>query len=709
MKKTIILALVLIANLTRADEGMWLPQLLKALNEPTMQKLGFKLTAEQLYSVNKSSLKDAIGHFNGGCTSELVSAEGLLLTNHHCGYDQIQYHSSIANNYLRDGFWAMNKQQELPCVGLTVTFIVRIDDVTKQALAGVTATMTEEERTKKIEENAKVIEADAAKGTRYQTKVRSFFFGNEYYMFTTETFKDVRLVGAPPESVGKFGGDTDNWMWPRHTGDFSVFRIYANEKNEPCEYNAANKPYVPKKFLKVSTSGYKKGDFTLTYGFPGRTFQYLTSYGIKQVYEVSNPNNIKAREKRLGIWTSHMRANPTVRLQYASKHASVSNYYKKFQGENKGMRILNTMKYKQDIETKFQAWADASGDVTYKNLLGEFKTTYDKFYPLQLETDLLSECALAPEVLKMANSFTAIVAMAKDEKKTDDEVKAELEKNKKRIEDFYKDYDVATDKEVFTEMLGMYLAKTTHATTLATKGVVAPATMSADVFNSTFASKEKMMQLLTAFDRKVIVALENDKAYTTTKAIVDNYNTAVKPEYVALRNKIELMNRTWVTGLRAMQPTKKFWPDANSTLRVAYGTVEPYKPYDGAMFEQITHLKGVIEKMDNTSEEFTVPDKLLDLYNKKDFGIYADATGDVPVAFIATNHTTGGNSGSPLLDKKGRLLGLNFDTGWEGAMSNYHFDASRVRNISVDIRYVMFIMDKYAGAGHLVKEMTLEK
>lgn len=707
MKKTIFIALALMANIVRADEGMWLPQLLQSLNEPTMKKLGFKLTANDLYSINKSSLKDAIGHFNGGCTSELVSAEGLLLTNHHCGYDQIQYHSTVAANYLRDGFWAMNKQQELPCVGLTVTFIVRIDDVTKQALAGVTTTMTEEERIKKIEENAKVIEADAAKGTRYQTKVRSFFFGNEFYMFTTETFKDVRLVGAPPESVGKFGGDTDNWMWPRHTGDFSVFRIYANDKNEPAEYNAANKPYVPKKFLKVSTSGYKQGDFTLTYGFPGRTFQYLTSYGIKQVYEISNPNNIKAREKRLGVWQSHMRASESVRLQYAGKHARVSNYYKKFQGENKGMRILNTMQYKQDIETKFQAWANAGSNSAYKNLLGEFKTNYDKFYPLQLETDLYNECAMAPEVLTLANSFTTLVNTAKDEKKTDAEVTAELDKIKKRIDDFYKDYDVATDKDIFNEMIGMYLAKTTFKNTLMDKGL--STTISNDVFNSIFASKEKMALALNLFDRKNAVIFENDKAYQVAKIIVDNYTTAVKPDYVALRNKIELMNRTWVTGLREMQPNKKFWPDANSTLRVAYGTVEPYKPFDGAIYEHITHLKGIIEKMDNTNEEFVVPNKIVELYNKKDFGIYADATGDVPVAFIATNHTTGGNSGSPLLDSKGRLLGLNFDTGWEGAMSNYHFDASRVRNISVDIRYVLFIMDKYAGAGHLVKEMTLEK
>ncbi len=563
---------------------------------------------------------------------------------------------------------------------------------------------------KKIDENSKKLEANAIVGNNYQANVRSFFYGNEYYLFISEVFKDVRLVGAPPESVGKFGGDTDNWMWPRHTGDFSVFRIYANEKNEAADYSPSNKPYKSKRFLKISMQGFKEKDFTLTYGFPGRTFQYLTSYGIKAVNEISNPTSIEARAKRLDTWTMHMRTDPKIRLQYAGKHARISNYYKKFQGENKGMRVLNTVEYKQKIESDFQAWADKGSNDDYKTILAKYKSVYEQINPLQLETDLYRECGIAVEAINFANGFSNLIKIAKDEKKTDNDIKTEIDKLKKRSSTFFKDYDMPTDKDIFVNLLSLYIKKSKYGNDLVANGLSdLNAAANTAYESSIFVSENKLNGVLNTFDRKNLTVFEQDPIWKYTTIVVGNYTKNVRDEYVKLQAQVDLLNRTWVSGLREMKPAKSFWPDANSTLRIAYGTIKGYKPFDGAFYNSTSYLSGIIEKMDNTNEEFYVPAKLYDLYKAKNFGMYADKTGDVPVAFIASNHTTGGNSGSPLLDKNGNLLGLNFDTAWEGTVSNYHFNDARVRNISVDIRYVLFIMDKYAGATHLVNEMTLVK
>lgn len=697
-----------------ADEGMWLPQLLKDLNEGAMQKLGCKLTAEQIYSVNHSSLKDAVVLFGGGCTGELVSDQGLLLTNHHCGFGSIQSHSTVEHNYLDNGFWAKTKSEELPTPGLTCTFVVRIDDVTKQVLNGVTNGMDEAARIKVIEANIKTLEADAVKDTWYKARIRPYFYGNEYYMVVTETFKDIRMVGAPPQSIGKFGGETDNWMWPRHTGDFSVFRIYANEKNEPADYSANNKPYKPKNFLSVSLKGYQKGDFTMTYGFPGRTFEYLTSHGIRMVTEISNPTNISIREKRLGIWMDDMKNNDKIRLQYSSKYAGLCNYYKKFQGEDKGMRLLNTIGMKETLEKQFREWAYATQQTQYGNLLTDFQTSYEQLYPMQLETDLYNECGMGIELVSFANRFNTLVTLSKDKTSTDEKIKAEVDNLKKEAARFFKNYNAPTDQKELAALLKMYsdLSKTKRSPAfdlVAKKYKNNYSEYAEEVFeHSWLANEKKVTAFLDGYKRDNYKKLEKDMGFKLMLDIVNNYKTNIGPGYNDLRDKIDLLYRQWVRGLREMQKDRKFWPDANSTLRVAYGTVEPYKPFDGAMYDYKTMLSGVIEKMDNTNPEFKVPQKLVDLYNAKDFGQYAE-NGDVPVAFIASNHTTGGNSGSPLLDAEGRLLGLNFDTAWEGTLTNYHFSEDRARNISVDIRYVLFIMDKFAGAGYLVDEMKLVK
>lgn len=722
MKKLYItgLALILsaITGVSRlmADEGMWIPLLLKQFNEGDMQKIGMKISAEDIFSVNKSSLKDAIVHFGGGCTGEIVSDQGLLLTNHHCGYGNIQYHSSVDHDYLKNGFWAKNKSEELPCPGLTVTFVIRIEDVTKGVLAGITDTTSETNRSKIINENIKKIEAEAVKGTRYDAKIKAYFYGNEFYMLVSETYKDVRLVGTPPEAIGKFGGDTDNWMWPRHTGDFSVFRVYANEKNEPAEYSASNKPYKPKRFLEISMKGVKPGDFTMTYGFPGRTFEYLTSYGIKQVVQVSNPANIKVRETKLGIWEADMKASTKVRIQYASKFAGISNYHKKWIGEDKGMKVLNTLEMKEDLESKFQSWADADPErkKKYGNLLNEFKTAYEQFYPLQKEADLYIESGMGIEIVGFSTSFLNLYMISKKEGVTQEEINKEIEKIRKNSTEFYKNYNAITDQKVLAALLKNYGEKTAPLYHAAIFGYIDKKykgdynKFAADLFKtSILVDQNRMNEFLNSYTAKKHKKLGKDMAFALMENLINNYNSQIRPSYNTLSNNINTLHRKWVAGLREMQTDRKFWPDANSTLRVAYGKVEPYKPFDGATYHYVTYLKGIMEKEDSLIEDYEVPTKLKELYKKKDYGEYADASGDVPVAFIATNHTTGGNSGSPLLNDQGQLLGLNFDTVWEGTCSNYHFDESRVRNISVDIRYVLFVMDKYAGAKYLVDEMKL--
>ncbi|MDX5483164.1 MAG: S46 family peptidase [Hymenobacteraceae bacterium] len=699
----------------RPDEGMWLPMLLKQLNESEMQKKGMKLTAEDIYSVNQSSLKDAIVSFGGFCTGEMISPEGLLLTNHHCGYGQIQQHSTVENDYLTEGFWAMTREQEKPNPGLTATFIVRMEDVTKQILAGVPANVTEEAREAIIQRNIAKVRREATAGTHYDAVIKPYFYGNEYYMYITETFKDVRLVGAPPSSIGKFGGDTDNWMWPRHTGDFSLFRVYAGPNNEPAEYSPNNKPYKPKHHLPISLNGAKEGDVTMVFGFPGRTNEYLTSQAVKEIYAVSNPAKINIRETKLNILDKDMKASDAVRIQYAAKYASIANYWKKWIGENRGIRKANAIEKKQQLEQQFARWvaADPARQQTYGNLLADFEKNYNALEGITISRDYITEAAYGVELLKFANTFVRLQEML-DTKAPQQDIDAQAERLEKSATSFYKDYNAPTDKKVFAALLSLYYRnidpqlhpaafKTVQQKYKGDFGKYAEEVYSKSAFTSEAGVKKVLADVKAG--RKD--ALKNDPAFQLASSINDYYRTNVLPTYNQVNDNLNLLYRTYVAGLREMQSDKNFYPDANSTLRVAYGIVEPYEPVDGVKYKYYTTLEGIIEKAESgAAEDYAIPARLKELYEKKDYGIYG-VNGELPVAFIASNHTTGGNSGSPVINAHGQLIGTNFDRNWEGTMSDIVYNPNQVRNIAVDARYMLFIVDKFAGAGHLVQEMTL--
>ena len=740
----LVLTILTLAPQARADEGMWLPLLLKQLNEADMQKKGLKLTAEQIYSVNQGSLKDAVVQFGGGCTGEIISAEGLLLTNHHCGYSQIQQHSSVENDYLTKGYWAMNREQELPNPGLTATFIVRMEDVTSQVLMGVPkANVQEVDREKLVQTNIQRVAQAAVQGTHYQAFIRPFYNGNEYYMFVTEVFQDIRLVGAPPSSIGKFGGDTDNWAWPRHTGDFSMFRIYAGPDNKPAAYSKDNVPFKPRHHLPISLAGVQPGDFTLVFGFPGRTNEYLTSWGVEETYSVSNPAKIKVRDAKLKILAADMAASDKVRIQYAAKYASIANYWKKWIGENRGLKKLDAVTRKQQQEVVFQQWAN-SGDearkAAYGTLLPQLQRSYAAARDYTLARDYVTEAAMGIELIAVANSLIPLAEMV-ESKVPAAELATAVQKAKAGTINFFRNYSAPTDQKVAAALLPLYASGTPAALLPAyikelnkqypgsgSWSVLPP--QSSPAFakalqqakqnrqvdwntyvdqlysKSRFTSNESAQALIDEVAKGNARALLDDPAAKLASAIISNYRTAILPTYTAATDNIALLQRTYVAGLRQQQPERTFYPDANSTLRVAYGQVQPYQPADGVQYEFYTTLDGIMEKADPTNPEFEVPARLTELYQTKNYGPYA-YKGSVPVAFIATNHTTGGNSGSPVINGRGELIGINFDRNWEGTMSDIMFDPDRVRNITLDVRYMLFVVDKFAGAKHLVNEMTL--
>ncbi|WP_242919135.1 S46 family peptidase [Pontibacter liquoris] len=707
--------LSLSSTVARPDEGMWLPMLLKQLNESEMQKKGMRLTADDIYSVNQSSLKDAIVSFGGFCTGEMISSEGLLLTNHHCGYGSVQEHSSVEHDYLTNGFWAMDKAQELPNPGLTATFIVRMEDVTKQLLAGTANAKTEAEREAIVQRNMAQVRKAATAGTHYEAVIKPYYYGNEYYMYITETFKDVRLVGAPPSSIGKFGGDTDNWMWPRHTGDFSLFRVYAGPDNAPAEYSPSNKPYKPRHHLPISLSGIKEGDFTLIFGFPGRTNEYLTSQAVKEIYEVSNPAKIKIRETKLNILDKDMKASDAIRIQYAAKYASIANYWKKWIGENRGIKKAKAIATKQQLEEQFARWiaADPARQQPYGSLLADFAKNYNALNGITISRDYYTEAANGIELLKFANTFIGLQELL-EAKAPQQDINAMADKLEKSAPAFYKDYSAPTDQKVFAALLDLYytgLDKQWHPAALDAAhdtykgdfGKYAAAVYSKSLFTSE-AGVKKALSAIRAGKKDV---LAKDPAYQLSSNITTHYRNSVLPTYNQVNENLNLLYRTYMAGLREMQKDKTFYPDANSTLRVAYGLVEPFEPVDGVQYKYYTTLEGIIEKAETgAAEDYAIPAKLKELYLKKDYGPYG-VNGQMPVAFIASNHTTGGNSGSPVINANGQLIGTNFDRNWEGTMSDIVYNPDQVRNIAVDARYMLFIVDKFAGAGHLVKEMTL--
>ncbi|MCW3101774.1 MAG: serine protease [Bacteroidetes bacterium] len=719
MKKFIILFLTVnlfSLHLLRADEGMWLPVLLKSLNESDMQSKGLKLSAEDIYSINKSSLKDAVVQFGSGCTGEIISDKGLLLTNHHCGYGQIQAHSTVENDLLTNGFWAMNQSQELPNPGLTVTFIVRMEDVTAKVLANVKNGMTDADREKAVNEAIAAITKEVTSTSRYGAFIRPFYYGNEYYMFVTETFRDIRLVGAPPSSIGKFGGDTDNWMWPRHTGDFSMFRIYANKNNEPADYSADNVPYKPKYVIPVSLKGAEENDFTMVYGFPGRTTEYLSSYAVDMIMNESDPAKVKIRETRLKILDEDMKASDKVRIQYSAKYAGLANYWKKWAGEINGLKKLDAINKKKAFEQELMQKINASdaGKPDYANLFSDFEKAYAQYRPLNKQRDYYVEGMLGIEAVNYALTFNETIEQLSKGKKAAD-LQKNIDKLKADLPAFFKDYNAATDEKICAAMLKI-VSENLDKSQLAGlfdeigKKYKGDFTKYAKaVYSKTvFTSQDAMTAALNDMD-KAYKKLMKDPVYNLMRSSYDKFYKDVRPQYNDMDAKIMTLNRTYMKAMRELVTTKKYYPDANSTLRVAYGKVKGYYPKDGVFYKYYTTLNGLMEKENPLVDEFMVSPRLKELYEKKDYGQYADKNGELRVAFCASNHTTGGNSGSPVFNGEGQLIGTNFDRNWEGTMSDIMYNPDQVRNIVLDVRYTLFVIDKYAGAGYLVEEMKLVK
>ncbi len=685
-----------------AKEGMWLPMFLQQLNEAEMQSMGLELTAEDIYSINNGSLKDAIVHFGGGCTAELISGEGLLLTNHHCGYGQIQSHSSVEHDYLTNGFWAEDRSKELTNEGLTATFIKYMKEVTADVLLNETSSMTEVERREMIKSLGDSLISSEIEGTHYEALIKPFFKGNRYFMFVTETFNDVRLVGAPPSSIGKFGSDTDNWMWPRHTGDFSIFRIYADKDNKPAEYSVDNVPYTPNKHLDISTKGVKPGDFTMVYGFPGRTDEYLPAVAVKQITQVLNPAKISIRKTALEIMDKEMRASDEVRIKYASKYASVANYYKKWIGENTGIQKTRGIKRKEEFEKAFMDAVNSDAKYAdYTGLLTVYDSLYGELEDIAMARDYFIEIAYrGVAIINFSNKVSKFVATG--------DVK-DLERFKKSIKGHFKNYDAHTDELLFDALFKKYALEQADSKYL--PAYFSGKTYSAnEVFSkSYFANKEKLEDLLNSSTKKVQKKLSKDPAFKVASALYGHYRNVIYGKYWALEDELDAVDRTYLKAMMEVLPDyRNYYPDANSTLRLTYGQVQGVSPLDAVSYGHITYLEGMMEKYVPGDYEFDLPQKLIELYDSKDFGPYADDNGKLPVCFIATNHTTGGNSGSPALNAKGELIGLNFDRAWEGTMSDINYDASRCRNIMVDARYVLFIIDKFAGAGYLLEEMTIK-
>ncbi|WP_299155896.1 S46 family peptidase [uncultured Tenacibaculum sp.] len=690
MKYIKILFLFIVVQVSAQQGGMWIPSLLKGMNEQEMKSLGGKLSAKDIYNVNKSSLKDAIGHFNGGCTSEVISPKGLILTNHHCGFGQIQSHSSLENDYLKDGFWAMNEKEELPNEGLYVEFIVRIDDVTKKALAGVLTTMTEREKQSTIDKNINNLKKTVKKKDWQNVKVRPFYKGNQYFLFVTEKFEDVRLVGAPPSSIGKFGSDTDNWVFPRHTGDFSLFRIYADKNNRPAKYSKDNVPYKPKHYLPVSLDGVEEGDFTMVFGFPGRTNEYLPAVAIQHTTQEFNPSNIAIREAALKEIDAQMKTSDAIRIKYASKQARIANAWKKWIGENLGIKKSNAIAQRKAFEETFKKALKEKGlEAKYGNILPEFENLYKDFASINIKRRNFIEVFLVTnELMQMAFRAYQLeqVALNKPEN---------FEKTKKgyiaRLKRIHKNYDVNVDKGVFKNVMPLY-SKNVDAT----------------IYDKTsFTDLDKALKLLEGDAKQVVENLNNDTAYQYAKPMIEEFYKKINPEFQQKNQPIVALQKQYMKALMEALPNARYFPDANSTLRVTYGQVRGYSPRDAVYYNPVSYLEGVIEKYVPGDYEFDVPKKLRDLYDAKDYGQYTDKNGKVPVCFLGTNHTTGGNSGSPAIDAQGNLVGLNFDRVWEGTMSDINYDPEICRNIMVDVRYVLFIVDKYAGAKHLIDEMKL--
>ena len=673
----------------KADEGMWLPSLIHE-RIADMQEKGFKLSAEDIYSINQASLKDAVMMFGRGCSAELLSGEGLILTNYHCGYAQIQKHSSVEHDYLKDGFWAMSRNEELPNPGLSVSFLERMEDVTSIVLKGYIPSMSEQERLELIRNNSsQLIEIATSAGKGLRATVEALYYGNQYFLFVYREFKDVRFVGAPPTSIGKFGGETDNWMWPRHTGDFSLFRIYADKDNNPAEYSVDNVPYKPKKYFKISTAGVKEGDFTFIYGFPGYTQEYIHSEGVRYISEISDPSKVALRTLRMDIMNKHMSRSQAVRIQYSTKKAIVANAWKKWQGEGGGIKKRKTVQTNQEYEKRFIQWAKGT---EYEGIVEHIDSLYKQLEMSHFIVDIFSETVQAIEIARLSAQVSG----------------HSLESIQNKAQAVYKDYFQPIDRESFAALMEAFgqMIPSDHQPDYYKEQIAkyGNSQVWADSLfeDSVFADQAKM-QVLGEDYHDVLLNDPASQFYLHMQSwALPHLNKAR-----AINRELQLAYRTYMRGQIDFAPDRTvYYPDANLTLRVSYGHIKGYSPYDGAYYHPSSTLKGIIEKDNPEIFDYNIPQKLRDIYAARDFGRWVDERGEVPVCFIATNHTTGGNSGSPVINAEGNLIGINFDRVWEGTMSDIDFDLDFCRNISLDIRYVLFTIEKIGGASYLFDEMT---
>lgn len=713
-RKIILPILILFTILSSAKEGMWLPNLLEQINEKDMQSLGMKISADDIYSINHSSIKDAVVQFVGGCTGEIVSNEGLLITNHHCGFSQIQSISSLEVNFLKDGFWAKTREDEIPCPGLTATFIIEIRDVTENILPLLSDSLSEKERTNLVKQIADSLERSAVDGTHCKASTKSFFNGNKYYMFITEVFRDIRYVGAPPLDIAKFGGESDNWLWPREQADFSLWRIYAGSDNKPADYSKDNKPFRPRYFFPVNIGGVRSGDFTMVLGFPGKTNLYATSDALGMIYSQTNPDKVNIRDVKLKIWEQAMAQNDTVQLQYSSKYKTVVNYYKKWKYENEGIEKFDVISKRQKFEDEFISWTKSNPERTkeYGYVLEDYRSVLMRGKAYSFLNDYTSEALLGIELVNYVNTFRGLIEGNFRDSLGLQKVKALEEKLKKGISGSFKNYAPALDEKICAAMLELCWKNLPDTSRPAIFDKIKQdysldfKRYAHDVYStSVFLQKNKLADVLENFDSSKAILLSKDPAWILSADVLSYQKVKVQPGYDLYMEESSAIQRKFMKGIMEMKKEEKLSPDANSTLRLSYGTVQgltkskKYKTY-------LTTLDEILKNEGKNATEYHVSDELKALISKKDFGRYA-FHGTVPVNFLSSNHTTNGNSGSPVLNAKGELIGVNFDRASEGMVSDLMYDENSGRNISVDIRYVLFLIEKVGKLDRLISEMKI--
>lgn len=713
MKRILIALYFFVGTITLfGKEGIWLPVLLDKYNISEMRQMGLKLSAQEIYDPNNASLKDAVVMFGNGCTGAIVSDEGLVFTNYHCGYRYIQAYSSVNNDYLRNGFWAETRNDELPNPNLTIRILEYMEDVTGKVKEGTDNIHVYSDIERKIAANIRTIENIASSGGIFEAVVKSLFYGNQYYLFVYKVFHDIRLVGAPPSSIGKFGGDTDNWMWPRHTGDFSVFRIYTGKNNEPAYYSKDNVPYKPKKYFSITLNGVQQDDFTMVYGFPGTTTEYIPSQGVELILEQRNPDRVKIRDQKLKIIGADMEKDPEVRIKYSAKYQSISNSWKRWQGEISGLKRNDALNRKLKSESDFKNWAQHQNkwENKFSNVFHDLERLYDDYADLIRPADYYLEILIrGVEIFNLAANFSRIVRGVENRKP---EITAK-EKSALIIstKSFFRDYNRTTDEKLFARLLPMLIEDLDpryvpgeiagRIKELGYSGLIS------DVYRkSRLTDMEKLIQLINSKKNVKIMKLKKDPVIKFYNSLITHYDTLIDPQVRKISEEIDRNMSIYLAGILEMKRNQPLYPDANATLRISYGKVEGYMPSDGIDYHYFTTQKGIIEKDNPEIYDYDVPEDLKKIFKEGNFGNYG-TNGILPVCFLASNHTTGGNSGSPVINSEGQLIGLNFDRCWEGTMSDIIYDPGVCRNIILDIRYALFIIDRFAGAGHLLNELEI--